>query len=516
MVFDPAQQAVRTFTGLSSYLENQKDRQYQRQRQDRSDEMAEERHEAHLTGLSDAKAHRDRAFEAQQAQAAGLSDHRDRVFEEDKRRYDEGAGLRSLNEQNARKLGEYRDTQAQGAQITNEMKMLGLDETKAQQLQKKTFDLQKTLYDQIVDFNRIMADGKVTPDEEKHLANNPQADLRRMISDEYLQAGHDFEAIFSSMPLEEAVQQPKFLEAVSVLVPEWASKSSGKVTGIAALRQSDNPDEFVVGLNIDGDDRERPLTVNRSSDDSDLVKRFNKQETLKTLMSRIKQSRMVSTETGRNAFVHGFESQFGGELGLKDKPDYTKEANSTARKIYSEQLASPGEEGHRSFDDIYSEVKGTLDGRQPVSRDQPAQPQVARKPSREAFNDFYRGNITPEQFRATFGDEEFARAMQYNQDAEARGISKATGQPMTNAEKVSQLGITSQAQAENRIAEIQSELESMKTPRGYRGEREHIDALREELAVLQRAIQAPSQGSGRNPSRSAGTLYNTPEAVAQN
>lgn len=521
MVFDPVKSGISTYIGLSNHFEGKKAREEDRIRQAKLDEMAEERHDAQLVGLSEQSKHRDRMYESQRESHLDQRNHRDKLFDREEQRYQDGAGLRDLERQNAQKRSKLYDVQTSGAGITNEMRMLELDETKAQQLQRDTFNQQKEVYYQYKSWENLMRGG-LTPEKEKYLALNPHLDMRYMTSDKVLEAGHDFESLISSgLPKNELFKHPKFLDAVSVLGRDLIVGSQGKATKISAIRQGDNPDEIIVGLQIEGDDTERPVTVNRSSDDNDLVKKFSLSQLNKQFMSRIRFSREGSTAIGRQQYMSDLENEYGDLLNRDKTKDYTSEANKSARAIYNSQTESgitPGTDQYRSFDDIYTEVKSTLDGsgwkpsQEAVSNDQ-AQGGY-RRPSKEGFKAYYRGEISERQYLKNFGQAELERANAQKIEVD----KKSPASTVSDAEQLSNLGITDQAQAEARLAEIDQQLSSYQTARGRRGDRNEINALIEQKELIERAIMPGSEGRGRSAGREAGSLYGVESntATAQN
>lgn len=206
------------------------------------------------------------------------------------------AGLLQAQEERAKESHAVQMENANQASQLNGMRISQINEEQAQKMNKA---LAWSLHN-----------SKGMPEEYRSLiAAHPNLDAGRIMSPEY---GEALDTLEKASKGELDYRRPEVGKAFDMLNPEiQLGATGGRKVSTSRLYPGQTPGTLMVGLRVDGDPDERPLTENRSADPGDRVKEVP----LEALIDRVttaKQYRaMLADPKGQEWFI---KSNIGAEL----------------------------------------------------------------------------------------------------------------------------------------------------------------------------------------------------------
>lgn len=190
-----------------------------------------------------------------------------------------------------------------------EKKIRGLraDEIKGDQLKKMNEAFAWSMYN-----------AKEMPDDYKELiASHPNLDAQRLMSDE---AGMHLKTIESLKSGAIPYHAKEVAAAFDFLNPEISlGATENRKVKTSRLYPGGSPDTLRVGLHVEGDPKERPLTVHRSSRDDDPVLEVSMDQQMQKAMILKSYRDMLMSDQGRQWFIKTHLPQLSQQISAKDQ-----------------------------------------------------------------------------------------------------------------------------------------------------------------------------------------------------
>ncbi len=179
------------------------------------------------------------------------------------------------------------------------------------------------------------------PDEYKKLiAAHPNLDAQRLMSDE---AGNALSTIDAIAAGKIHFSSTEAAEAFNFLNPEISlGATENRKVKTSRLYPGGSPSTLRVGLRVEGDPKERPLTVHRSSRDDDPVREVSVDEQIQKAMIMKSYREMLMSDQGRQWFIKTHLPQLNQQVSAKDQSaiEYNKSRanyyNTKASKVRDE------------------------------------------------------------------------------------------------------------------------------------------------------------------------------------
>lgn len=139
------------------------------------------------------------------------------------------------------------------------------------------------------------------PEYQQLVAAHPNLNAQRIMSDE---AGKYLEVLEGAATGKVDYRSPEVAEAFDFLNPEIGlGATGGRKVKTSRLVPGKTPGTVMVGLSVEGDDRVRPLTERRSSDDDDPVKEVPLEVLIQRAQTMKQYRNMLLDPKGRDWFI---------------------------------------------------------------------------------------------------------------------------------------------------------------------------------------------------------------------
>ena len=233
-----------------------------------------------------------------------------------------------------RKLAEQRQAQSHTLQMQNAQ----------QEQQLRGMQIDKFNEAESERMNKAMAwslyNAKSMPkDYQDLIATHPNANAQRLISDEYGKALDTLEAAATGKI---DYRHPDVGKAFDLVNPEiQLGATQGRKVRTARLYPGKTPGTVMVGLHVDGDPDERPLTVNRSSDPHDAVKEVSIEQLIQRVQTAQQYRHMLLSPEGRDWFI---KTTIGPELAQQNLQQQKMDLAKQELDITKEKLNQKGRE----------------------------------------------------------------------------------------------------------------------------------------------------------------------------
>lgn len=153
---------------------------------------------------------------------------------------------------------------------------------------------------------------------------HPNLDAQRLLSDDYGKAAQTgIDALEGKIPYD----HPDVAKAMDMLFPEiQAGATQGRKVSTSRLYPGQTPGTVMIGLKVEGDPQERPLTEGRGSEPNAKVKELHVDDAIGRLHAITSYRDYLKTPEGRNAFVQ----QYIGPDLAKQQRELSKENRESA------------------------------------------------------------------------------------------------------------------------------------------------------------------------------------------
>jgi hypothetical protein len=212
-----------------------------------------------------------------------------------------------LRDEQARMQREQHEAQMDAHEEEKKIRGLRADEIKGEQLKKMNEAFAWSIYN-----------AKDMPDEYKQLiAAHPNLDAQRLMSDEAAMHLKTIEGLKSgAIPY----HSKEVAAAFDFLNPEIALGATEKrKVKTSRLYPGGSPETLRVGLHVEGDPQERPLTVHRSSRDDDPVLEVSMDQQMQKAMIFKSYRDMLMSDQGRQWFLKTHLPQLSQQVSAKDQ-----------------------------------------------------------------------------------------------------------------------------------------------------------------------------------------------------
>ncbi|MGH1374501.1 MAG: hypothetical protein ACRBBW_20865 [Cellvibrionaceae bacterium] len=141
--------------------------------------------------------------------------------------------------------------------------------------------------------------GDQLTDEDRDLLNqHPIVSAQYLSSPEFKQSADVARRVIKG---ELSMRSPDVSKALNYLLPELKGQSKSKVNGVHRLYPGREPGTVVVDL--DTENGIQPMTVNRTSDENDLVKQIPVENMIRKIQSSIQMSDLMQSARGRQTLI---------------------------------------------------------------------------------------------------------------------------------------------------------------------------------------------------------------------
>ncbi len=241
------------------------------------------------------------------AAGSGLVDGAMRGFEFMERQQDrkqhraDQEQARGLREVEAERRGELHDQRMQSARLQH-----SLLEGEAEQMANRAMAMSLA--------GNLDAD----PTVQQLVAENPALDARRMMTPEARRARESLQKVMDG---ELHYRSPEAIEALEFLEPDiQRGATDGRKVRLKDVVPGKTKGTVALGLSVEGDDKMRPLTQNRSADDNDPVAEIPVEKLMERAMAFTQYYDMVNSPEGRQQFVQTYAPDMIGRSGRWEDP----------------------------------------------------------------------------------------------------------------------------------------------------------------------------------------------------
>jgi hypothetical protein len=162
---------------------------------------------------------------------------------------------------------------------------------------------------------------------------HPNLDAKRLLSDDYgkaIQTAHD------ALDGKISYDHPDVSKAFDTLLPEvQAGATQGRKVSTSRLYPGNTPGTLMVGLRVEGDPQERPLTVGRGAEPDAPVKEIHVDDLIARVDTAAKYRQYLQTPEGSKAFI---DQHIGADIAkmVREQSKETRESALTKARTDAE------------------------------------------------------------------------------------------------------------------------------------------------------------------------------------
>ena len=232
---------------------------------------------------------------------------------------EERAGLASLRQAQEQRAQEAHGMQMENARQQQEINAIRVKDLNDDHIKKMQRTLAWSMY------NR----SKAPKEYQDFMSTNPNLDAGRLLSPEY---GRAIEISEDAIQGKIDYRHPEVAKAFDMLNPEVGlGATQGRKVSTSRLYPGRTPGTLMVGLKVDGDPEERPLTERRSSDPDDPVKEVKLEDLFGRLTAAKQHRAFLSDPENQKWFI---QETIGEEL--KKRADQETLKNLQVKKLTKE------------------------------------------------------------------------------------------------------------------------------------------------------------------------------------